>query len=190
MRIVFELEERVEDWLAAGGRVATPRPERCPACGHERLSFEGWYPRRLRRGRVVLHRVRCANERCGQRWHSLHPDVLVAGRCDLASVIGWGLEARAAGRGHRGIAVRLGVPAATVRGWLRAFARVAARVCAWLCALAVAAAPMARAPPAGPPVVMAVAAAHEAAAALASVSGEPVDCWRLGVRMCAGRLLG
>lgn len=38
---------------------------------------------------------------------------------DLASAIGTALAMGAAGRGHRPIAVLLGVPETTVRGWLR-----------------------------------------------------------------------
>jgi hypothetical protein len=45
--------------------------------------------------------------------------VLVGRRVDLAAVIDAALEVKAAGWGHRPIAARLGVPAATVRGWLR-----------------------------------------------------------------------
>ncbi len=44
-------------------------------------------------------------------------------RGDAAEVIGAALAAKAAGVGHRPIAARLGRPASTVRGWLRAFAR-------------------------------------------------------------------
>jgi hypothetical protein len=42
-------------------------------------------------------------------------------RADVAVVIGAALVAKAAGWGHRWIAVWLGRPAATVRGWLRRF---------------------------------------------------------------------
>jgi hypothetical protein len=51
----------------------------------------------------------------------LLPLVALARRADVAAVIGAGLEAKAAGRGHRQIATVLGRPAATVRGWLRRF---------------------------------------------------------------------
>jgi hypothetical protein len=43
-------------------------------------------------------------------------------RADAAVVIGAALVAKAAGWGHRQIAVWLGRPASTVRGWLRRFA--------------------------------------------------------------------
>jgi hypothetical protein len=49
-------------------------------------------------------------------------------RADAAEVIGAALTAKAAGRGHRPIAVGLGRPVSTVRGWLRVFARNAERV--------------------------------------------------------------
>jgi hypothetical protein len=42
-------------------------------------------------------------------------------RADAAVVIGAALVAKAAGWGHRRIAVWLGRPASTVRGWLRRF---------------------------------------------------------------------
>ena len=43
-------------------------------------------------------------------------------RLDLAVVIGQALVWRVLGRGHRRIAGELGLPATTVRGWLRRFA--------------------------------------------------------------------
>jgi len=49
----------------------------------------------------------------------LLPVTVLARRAYAAEVIGAALTARAGGRGHRPIGVALGVPAATVRGWLR-----------------------------------------------------------------------
>jgi len=43
-------------------------------------------------------------------------------RADAVVVIGAALVAKAAGSGHRTIAAGLGLPAGTVRGWLRRFA--------------------------------------------------------------------
>lgn len=43
-------------------------------------------------------------------------------RRDAIEVIGAALMAKQAGQGHRVIAASLGVPASTVRGWLRRFA--------------------------------------------------------------------
>lgn len=92
----------------------------CPACGHPRVAFDGTYPRHTRRGRVSIQRVLCGSDACVQRSHSLLPDVLVSRRVDLASMIGWALAANAsAGSGQRAAGVALGVPVATVRGWLR-----------------------------------------------------------------------
>jgi hypothetical protein len=53
---------------------------------------------------------------------TLLPVTLLLRRAYAADVIGAGLLARAAGRGHRWIGLELDVPAATVRGWLRVMA--------------------------------------------------------------------
>jgi hypothetical protein len=58
-------------------------------------------------------------------------------RADGVEVIGAALRAKAGGHGHRRIAGRLGRPASTVRGWLRAFAGRAAAVRAVLAVLLV-----------------------------------------------------
>lgn len=190
MQIVFVLEVRVEAWLEAGGRVEMPRPSSCQVCGHDSVNFDGTYPRHTRRGRVAVQRVLCTNEDCGQRSHSLLPDVLVSGRVDLASIIGWALEAKAAGVGHRPIAQHLGVPAATVRGWLRRAEACGGRVAGRLLARAADADPTVRAPPAAGPVAVLVIAALRAARAWSGLSGEPVEPWRYAVAVVGGRLLG
>ena len=51
--------------------------------------------------------------------HVLLPVTVLLRRADAVEVIGAALTARVAGLGHRRIAVWLGVPAGTVRGWLR-----------------------------------------------------------------------
>jgi len=87
MQMVFVLEVSVEAWLAVAGRVEVPRPQACPACGHDRVNFDGWYPRLTRRRRVFIQRVLCCDDvGCSQRSHSLMPDVLVSGRVDPLSV--------------------------------------------------------------------------------------------------------
>jgi hypothetical protein len=58
-------------------------------------------------------------------------------RADAVEVIGAALRAKVAGRGHRRIAARLGRPASTVRGWLRAFSRNAEAIRAVFTALLV-----------------------------------------------------
>lgn len=190
MQIVFVLDVAVDAWLAAAGRVEVPRPSSCPSCGHDRVCFDGWYRRHTRRGPVSIQRVLCADRGCSQRSHSLLPDVLVTGRVDLASVIGWALEAKAAGWGHRPIAQRLGVPAATVRGWLRRAAEHGGRIAGGLLAVAAAADPSVRAPPSGGGLATLVVAAGRAAAAWSRLAGEPVECWRFAVAHTGGRLLG
>lgn len=114
----------------------------------------------------------------------------MTGRVDLASVIGWALEAKAAGRGHRRIGEQLGVPAATVRGWLRRAADRGGAVANRLLAVAAKADPAVRAPPMVGPVATLVVAVHTAADAFGRLEREPVDRWRYAVRHSAGRLLG
>jgi len=107
---------RVESRLAAGEVF-------CPACAGV-LAPWGWARRRVVRGVGALRPRRAW---CGQCLvtHVLLPVTVLLRRADAVAVIGAGLVARAAGHGHRRVATWLGVPAATVRGWLR---RMAARV--------------------------------------------------------------
>jgi hypothetical protein len=122
MKIVCAEQAQVEVELV-GGLLA------CPSCrgmlrpwGHarERVTrlFSGdwrWRPRRARylgcHGTHVLLAV---------RWRSR--------RQEGVEVIGAAIEAHVAGEGHRRIAGRLGVPAGTVRGWLRRFDQRAGQV--------------------------------------------------------------
>jgi hypothetical protein len=140
---------------------------------------------------VDIHRVLCEPRGggCGKS-HSCWPDLLVGRRIDLAEVIGEALEAKAAGSGHRRIASGLGIPAGTVRGWLRRFALIASGLTARLITVAAAADPVVRAPPEGDPFAVAVAWVGLAAAAMASLSGEPVDQWPFAVMVSCGGLLG
>jgi hypothetical protein len=57
--------------------------------------------------------------------HVLLSTAWLSRRADAVSVIGAALLAKAAGSGHRPIAVALGCPASTVRGWLRRFGALA-----------------------------------------------------------------
>ena len=121
----------------------------------------------------------------------LLPVTCLARRADEAAVIGLALEAKTAGAGHRRIALLLGLPPSTVRGWLRAFAASADRVRQAFTALAVRL--VADPPLPGPAgsaladAVAAVAAAAVAAARFLSV-GE-VARWRLAAAVTSGMLL-
>ena len=127
---------RVESELAAG-RLG------CPGCG-DRLGRWGWARGRNVRGtggverRVQPRRARCVG--C-EGTHVLLPDGLLWRRRDGAEVIGWALVAHAAGTGHRTIAARLGLPAATVRGWLRRFRARAAVIASFFARWALVLAP-------------------------------------------------
>src|SRR6476661_10970338 len=104
----------------------------CPAIGcGERLAPWGWARGRVVRGagRLRPRRGRC----CGcRRTQVLLPASVLLRRADAVTVIGAALLARAAGAGHRRVAVLVGVPASTVRGWLRRITAVADRVLAVL----------------------------------------------------------
>jgi hypothetical protein len=187
MLIVFPLQMSLEALVAARGRVPTPRPDHCPACGHERMTFAGWWTKHTRYGPVDIHRAACAG--CAAT-HSCWPDVLVGGRIDTTEVIGAALVAAAEGAGHRSIAATLGLPPATVRNWLRRARRLAAGLCGRLAAFAATAYPVVSWPAVGPGLAKAVAMARLAAEAFARLSGQSVCPWRLAVRVCGGRLLG
>lgn len=105
---------RVESRLAAG-QVG------CPGCRGV-LRPWGWARPREVHGidGVLLPR----RARCGECLvtHVLLPVTVLLRRAYAADVIGAALLARAAGRGHRLVALTLKVPAATVRGWLRVIA--------------------------------------------------------------------
>lgn len=122
---------RVEQRLRSGGLV-------CPFCNGV-LAGWGFARARVLRGAEGLIRVRprrAACTRCG-RTQVLLPVIALSRRADVAEVIGAGLIAKAAGVGHRRIAVLLSRPAATVRGWLRRFAGRAESVRVAFTALAV-----------------------------------------------------
>lgn len=98
----------------AGGRLA------CPGGGcRQPLRPWGWARRRKVHGLVGWLRPRRA--RCGSCLvtHVLLPVTVLLRRGYAAEVIGAAVTARAGGVGHRRIGQRLGVPAVTVRGWLR-----------------------------------------------------------------------
>ncbi len=110
-------------------------------------------------------------------------------RRDLAEVIGAALAAKATGVGHRRAAVLVGVPASTVRGWLRRFALNAEAIRVWFTVLAHGLDPMlaplaATATPFGDAVEAIAVAARAASLRLA-----PMAPWSLASSASRGRLL-
>ena len=105
---------RVESRLAA-------RRIGCPDCPGM-LRPWGWARPRDVYGLAGVLRPRRARCRECLVTHVLLPVTVLARRAYAVEVIGAALVARATGQGHRVIGVALGVPAATVRGWLRVMA--------------------------------------------------------------------
>ncbi len=188
--------DRVELALAAG-ELACPRP----GCGGV-LGPWGWARGRWLRGRggvwqrVCPRRGRCRERAC-RATHVLLPTVGLLRRVDVAEVIGAALLARARQVSLRQIAVELGVPLSTVRGWLgRMTGERAELVRAHFTRLAVWLDPSAEVPePRGSPLGDAVEAVGIAAVAAARRFGStgpasaPGSPWRLAAGATGGRLL-
>ena len=163
---------------------------RCPlaVCGQD-LRPWGWARERVVRGagRLRPRRARCRGCRGTQ---VLLPASVLLRRADAVAVIGLALLAKASGAGHRRVADLLGVPATTVRGWLRRITVVADRV---LAVLAAAAAELGAEflPPA--PTSDPVAAVVELLGALSRAMtlrlGGSYSPWRLAAVLSGGRLL-
>ncbi|MDA8380139.1 MAG: DUF6431 domain-containing protein [Actinomycetota bacterium] len=113
MLVVGNDEEAVEADLASG-RLC------CPGCGGP-LGRYGWARRRLLRTLGEDRELRPRRGWCTacEAAHVLLPAWSVPRRRDAAEVIMAALLAKAAGAGHRAIAVALDRPTGTVRGWLR-----------------------------------------------------------------------
>jgi len=105
---------QVESRLAAG-------QVDCPGCPGK-LRPWGWArPREVHGITGVLRPRRSRCSTCLVT-HVLLPVTVLLRRAYATEVIGAALLARAGGSGHRAIGRKLGVPAATVRGWLRVMA--------------------------------------------------------------------
>jgi hypothetical protein len=183
MVIVENDPAQVETALAAGVM-------RCPVCGGRLARWSFARPRILRSeaGGVGLRprRARCCS--CGKT-QVLLPDVALGRRVDTVAVIGGALTAAAAGAGHRKVAVLVGRPASTVRGWLRRFRRAAARVATHFSVWAHRLDPnLAVIGPAGSPVADAVEAVGVAARA-ASLRLGPRPGWSWASVLTGGGLL-
>jgi hypothetical protein len=119
----------------------------------------------------------------------LLPDDSLVRRRDAVADIGHALLSKAAGSGHRTIAVMLGREPSTVRGWLRRFASVAVRVREHFTRWAVALDPMlGPIVPAGSVFADAVEAVGVAAAAWVRRLG-PVPAWQFASAATGGGLL-
>jgi len=101
----------VEDRLAAGGL-------ECRPCGHV---LGPWGFARQRRVRGLAEPIRPRRGRCRECGVTqvLLPATVLVRRADCVEVIGKALELAGGGAGFRALAVLLGVPPDTVRGWLR-----------------------------------------------------------------------
>jgi hypothetical protein len=176
---------RVERALAAGELA-------CRGCGGV-LGGWGWARGRWLRGRGGVHqRLRPRRGRCRacRATHVLLPVTGLLRRLDLAEVIGTALLARAGGRSLRQIAVGLGVPLSTVRGWLGRFAARAALIWGHFTRLAAWLDPSAAAPqPRGSPLVDAVGAIGVAAGAAARRLGAHAGPFQFASGASGGRLL-
>jgi hypothetical protein len=122
---------RVESRLAAG-------EIGCPGCGGV---LGGWGHARVRRIEGLADPVRPRRARCRACavTHVLLPVTVLLRRAYAVERIWAAMNARADGLGHRRIGVSLGVPAATVRGWLRRAAQRLEQVRVWFITVAVSA---------------------------------------------------
>jgi hypothetical protein len=110
----------------------------------------------------------------------LVPTATLLRRGDAIEVIGAALLAKRAGLGHRRIAARRGVPAATVRGWLRRFAARADHLCAVATGWAYRLDPgLGRIQPRGSPVADALEALGVAVGAAVRVLGPARSPWHV-----------
>jgi hypothetical protein len=119
--IVWPCPLDVDTYVEKGRQIEAPRPP-CPECAGPTGGWSG-YERHLREvvDRLIwIPRVRCRV--CGVT-HALLPWFVLGWRWDAVEVIGRGLELSAEGWGHRRIAIEVGRPESTVRGWCRRLGR-------------------------------------------------------------------
>jgi hypothetical protein len=183
MLIVCAEQVRVEAELV-GGLLG------CPSC-RAVLGPWGHGRERVLRCSVGDRLLRPRRARCRgcEGTHVLLPDLVLSRRRDEVVVIGAAIEAKVAGEGRRPIAGRLGVPADTVRGWLRRFAERAGEIRAHFTRCAVALDPEIGAVlPAGSGIADALEAIAVAVRAWVLRFG-PGDPWRIASVLSGGVLL-
>lgn len=121
---------RVESRLAAGELS-------CPSCPNGVLARWGFARSRRVFGMAEPVRPRRSRCRACAVTHVLLPVTLLLRRAYTAEVIWAAVLAKTAGVGHRKIAACVGVPACTVRGWLRVLQARSEAVRHWFVAIAV-----------------------------------------------------
>jgi hypothetical protein len=121
----------------------------------------------------------------------LLPEEVLLRRADATRVVGAGLEIAAAGLGYRRIAAVLGLPADTVRGWIRRFALRGEVIRSLFTVILVALAPDPVVPEPGGSVVADAVVAIEAAAVAARERWRlpDLDRWLFACRVSRGGLL-
>lgn len=162
----------------------------CPGCGVVLWPW-AWARERELRSRAGSRRFRPRRGICvGCRvTHVLLPEDGLTRRRDAVADIGDALTTKANGSGHRKAANRLGLPAATVRGWLRRFGEVAERVRAHFTRWAAALDPTLRAiSPAGSAFADALEAIGAASSAAVRRLG-PRPAWQVASVLSCGALL-
>jgi hypothetical protein len=177
-------EQAVVEAELVGGRLG------CPSCRGE-LGPWGWARERVLRCSLGDRLLRPRRARCRgcAGTHVLLAELVLLRRQDEVSVIGAAIEAHVGGEGHRPIACRLGVPAGTVRGWLRRFAGGAELIRALFTRCAVALDPqLGPIVPAGSAIADALEALAVAARAWVLRFG-PTPVWWIVSRLSAGGLL-
>ena len=183
MLIVGTDELEVERALSAGELG-------CPGCGGRLRSWGFGRWRNVRcRGREQRRRPRrsrCVG--CAVTHVLISTDTLLRRR-DVIGVIGAALAAKAAGVGHRRVAVLSGVAVSTARGWLRRFAANAEHVRVWFTVLAHDLDPMLAPIAATASVVGDTVEAIGVAARAVSLRLGPVEAWLFASAASRGRLL-
>lgn len=135
---------------------------------------------------VRPRRGRCRG--CGVT-HVLLGDGSLLRRRDSVEVIGSALVQHAAGVGHRPIAARLGVPASTVRGWLRRFSRMSSEIAGFFVRWFLVLAPGADLPALSASAVVDAVEAIGLAVRAAIRRFGPAGPWAIASRLTGGGLL-
>ena len=162
----------------------------CPSC-RGTLGPWGHARRRVLRCRSGDRRLRPRRARCRgcRQTHVLLPQIALLRRQDEVAVVGAAIVASVAGVGYRRSAARLGVPADTVRGWLRRFGERAGVLRAHFTRCAVALDPeQGPVMPAGSGIADGLEAIAVAARAWVLRFG-PADPWQTASRLSGGMLL-